>query len=1360
MLDALSLSAPSPASFPSSIADAFEAQVAQRPHAVAVRSDGVCLTYARLDARANQLAWRLRAMGVGREHPRVGVCLPRSAELLVTLLAILKAGGAYVPLDPDYPSERLQLMAEDAGVHVIVTQTRLRSRLPTGGVPTLSLDGMEAELDALASHPPARDVCPDDLAYVVFTSGSTGKPKGVCVPHRGVLRLVLGANYVDVGPDDVMLQLAPVAFDASTFEIWGALLNGARLAVFTQGAAGLDVLGPFLEAQGVTLVWVTTGLFHQLVELGLPGMSHVRELLTGGEVLSVPHARKALEQLPHIRLVNFYGPTENTTFTSFHPIRGALEAEDTTAVAIGRAISGTRMYVLDEAMLPVPMGTVGELYTGGLGLAWGYWERADLTGERFLPDPWSETPGGRMYRTGDLVRERVDGAMEFIGRRDHQVKLRGFRIELGEVESALRQHPSVLETLALVREDSPGDRRLVAYVVARATSVELREHLQRLLPGYMVPAAIVVMDALPLTPNGKVDRALLPLPQSSPEDFVAPESALETAVSRIWAEVLGVGMVSATANFFDLGGHSLLATQVITRMREVTRLHLPLRALFDRPVLRELCASLEEGASAFAEDVIRPAQGEARLSPSFAQQRLWFLDRWMPDTAVYSLPMAFRLEGTLDVTALEQSLQSLVDRHESLRTTFPGEGAPVQLVAQSMSVRLERRTASSLDQAHALLRAAAERPFDLARGPLFRALLVTTSEHEHLLLLNLHHIISDGWSFGVLYQELSAEYLSRLQGVPSSLAPLSIQYADFSSWQRDWLSGDTLSSQLDFWTRLLDGVPHVLSLPTDFPRPSLQRFEGSTLRFSLPLHLRDSLDSLSRLHGATLFMALLSSFQLLLSRYSGQLDFLVGSPIANRTRPQLESLIGFFVNTLPLPARLSGNPSFLDVLLRTRDACLGAYSHQELPFEKLVEELHVERSLSHGPLIQVMFVLQNAPGAPPSFPGLRVEHVELHPRTSKFDLTLSLEESSDGLHGVFEFATALFAPATVARMADHLRRLMEQVVLTPHASIHSLELLSAEERRQWLVEWNDTRRQYPSHSSIVECFAAQASLRPNAIAVRHGSSSISYGELDTRSTRLARVLRAHGVDRLRPQVGVCLPRSPELIVTLLAILKAGGAYVPLDPDYPSERLDFMARDSQVVAIFTQGSLRASVPSGDWQYLSLDVLRDALDASSGAPLECDLRPDDLAHILYTSGSTGRPKGVCIPHRGVLRLVLNSNDVQLGPDDRVAQAATVAFDASTFEIWGALLNGAALVILDKDDVIDPAVLARRLRDERISALVLTTALFNLVSHSEPAAFSRLRFVLIGGENADPSCINRVLSFGPPQRLVNGYGPTENT
>ncbi|MBZ4421311.1 non-ribosomal peptide synthetase, partial [Myxococcus sp. RHSTA-1-4] len=787
------------ASVPShqSIADAFEQQVAGRPHAVALTDEGRNITYAELDAAANRMAWLLRSHGVGRQRPQVGVCLPRSAELIIALLGILKAGGAYVPLDPEYPSERLALMASDASVHVILSRSSLAPRLPTGSWTPLHLDVLTEVWPSLPSHPPERDVGPEDLAYIVFTSGSTGRPKGVCAPQRGVLRLVLDTNYVQLGPDDVLLQFAPVAFDASTFEIWGALLNGARLAIYSKGAAGLDELGAFLEAEQVNTVWMTTGLFHHFVELGLPGTSHVRRLFTGGEVLSVPHARKALEALPRTQVFNFYGPTENTTFTSYHPMQGALPADDAGSVAIGRPITGTRVYVLDEQGRPVPPGEVGELYTAGTGIAWGYWNRPELTAERFLPDFLSTTPGERMYSTGDLVRERPDGALEFIGRRDHQVKVRGFRIELGEVEAALRQHPEVREAAVVVHADVSGGKRLVAYVAAAVSASVLREHLRELLPAHMVPSAFIVLEALPLSPTGKVDRQALPAPRDLPQDdpsFVPPMAGLEETVAAVWAELLGLEAVSATADFFELGGHSLLATRAISRLREVLQQPVPLRALFDRPTLRAFCAGLSgaDTEPARGEAIIPRYPEDARHPLSFAQQRLWFLEQLLPGTTLYSLPMAFQLDGALDVEALEASLQALVSRHESLRTCFPGEGVPAQHITAHPRIPLERVAVGTHEEALSVMRREADTPFDLARGPLFRALLVELDARRHMLVLNLHHIISDGWSLGVLYRELSAEYRARLAGLPSPLPPLSIQYADFAAWQRQWLRGDVL----------------------------------------------------------------------------------------------------------------------------------------------------------------------------------------------------------------------------------------------------------------------------------------------------------------------------------------------------------------------------------------------------------------------------------------------------------------------------------------------------------------------------------------------------------------------------------------
>ncbi|NRD47821.1 non-ribosomal peptide synthetase [Corallococcus exiguus] len=1336
------------------IAEAFEAQAVLRPQAIAVRCDGQQLTYAELDARANRLAGWLKSQGVGRERPQVGVCLPRSADLVVTLVGILKAGGAYVPLDPEYPSERLAFMATDSRVRIIVTHSGLESHLPSGDWHTLRLD---TDADALADFsdgPIARDVVEDDLAYVVFTSGSTGRPKGVCVPHRGVLRMVLNPDYVHLGPDEVLLQLSPVAFDASTFELWGALLNGGRLAVFSPGASALDELGDFLRAERVTTAFLTTGLFNTLVDLGLPGTASLRQLLTGGEVMSLPHARRALELLPGTRVINCYGPTENSAFTSSQPLRAPLGS---SPVPIGHAISGTRMYVLDAQGRELPVGAVGELYTGGSGVAWGYWERPDLTAERFLPDPFSTEPGARMYRTGDLVRRLEDGAVDFVGRGDQQVKVRGFRIEPGEIEAALRLHASVQEAVVMVREDTPGDRRLVAYVTASEplTAQVLRSHMKGHLPAHMVPSAIVVLDAMPLATNGKVERKALPDPRDCPgagEDFVAPETALEQTVARVWADVLRVDTVSATANFFELGGQSLLATQAIGRLCDVLQRPVTLRSLFAHPVLRDFAATLEAAAPVpeHAEAAITPCTGAAREQLSFAQQRLWFLDQWMPGSALYSLPFAFRLDGPLDTVALEQAIQAVVDRHESLRTTFPGEGAALQHVTAHLPVTLEHAETGSEEETLACMQREAERPFDLARGPLFRALLIREAERRHVLVLNLHHIVSDGWSFGVLYQELSAAYRAR------ELAPLPLQYPDYAAWQRQWLQGDVLQRELGFWERQLADVPHVLELPTDRPRPAVQGFAGDIHRFTVPARLHRALETLARREGATLFMALLTGFQVLLSRYSGQRDFVVGTPIANRTRKELEGLIGFFVNTLPIRSRFEGEPSFLQVLAQVRDRALGAYAHQQLPFEKLVEALQVEREASRTPLIQVLFALQNAPTSRLEFPDVTVTPLTLDTRTSKFDLFLALEESGDGLVGTLEYATALFDAATIERLAEHYLHVLRCFVEAPDRATGDAVFMTELEQRRVLQDWNASARPYPSELSIVDAFALQVARRPDAVAVSHGAVTLTYAELDARAEQLARRLRTLGVGRRTPQVGVCLPRSIDLIVSLLAILKAGGAYVPLDPEHPSERLAFMATDARLVAIVTHEAMASGLPPGSWTPVCLDVPWDAVTN----PAAEAVMPVDLAHIIYTSGSTGRPKGVCIPHQGVVRLVLNPDYVRVGPGDRMAQSTTIAFDLSTLEVWGALLNGATLVLFTRDEIIDPDVLARRIQEERVTHMVLATALFNHVARSRPEAFRHLSWMIFGGETADVASVNAVLSHGGPTALINGYGPTENT
>ncbi|HEY0604518.1 MAG TPA: amino acid adenylation domain-containing protein, partial [Herpetosiphonaceae bacterium] len=1058
----------------------FEAQAARTPAATAVIFEEQQLTYGELNARANRLAHYLRARGVGPEV-RVGLCVERSLDLIVGLLGILKAGGAYVPLDPSYPAQRLALMLADTQAPLILTQQAiydaqrsLFAAIPEEVNPAFTGDHqasainpavvcLDSDWAAIAEESEANPdsaVGGDSLAYVMYTSGSTGLPKGVSVTHRNVIRLVSSPNYARLSVDDVFLQFAPISFDAATLEVWGALLNGARLVVFPAGTPSLAELGQALERYQVTILWLTAGLFHQMVDSQLDSLRSVRQLLAGGDVLSVPHVQKVLRTLDGCQLINGYGPTENTTFTCCYPMRHVEQIG--LSVPIGRPITNTRVYVLDRHLNPVPIGVPGELYAGGDGVGRGYLNRPDLTAERFVPDPFGER-GGRLYKTGDLVRYQPDGNIEFLGRRDAQVKLRGYRIELGEIEAVLLRHPAVRECAVLVREDVPGDRRLVAYVVengepstknqepeeqasttppprlpqprqkpaevwGRGPGGEglipaLRAFVQAELPAYMVPSAFVVLDALPLSPNGKLERRALPAPDAarSPLDdsFVAPQSPIEEVLAGIWAGVLRLERAGIHDNFFALGGHSLLATQVISRIRDAFQVELPLRVLFEAPTVAQLAeriVAVQRDAQGLLPPPIQPVARDEALPLSFAQQRLWFLDQLEPDSATYNIPAAWRLHGPLDVAALEQSLTTIVERHEALRTIFTttADGQPVQVIAPPQPVPLplidlhpEGTRLPASEREDVVLRLAgteARQPFDLARGPLIRATLLRLAETDHVLLLTMHHIVSDGWSMEVFARELVPIYTALIAGMPASLAQLPIQYADYAVWQRDWLSGAVLEAQLAYWRRQLAGLP-VLELPTDRSRPALPTFRGARQTFALPAALSKELTALSQREGVTLFMTLLAAWQVLLDRYSGQHDIVVGTPIANRTQEETEHLIGFFVNTLVLRADLSGNPTFRDVLHRVRETALGAYAHQDLPFEQVVDALQPERDLSRHPLFQVMFTLQNVPMVSLELPSLVLNPLPIEYETTKFDLTLSMAEEGSGLVGSLEYTT-------------------------------------------------------------------------------------------------------------------------------------------------------------------------------------------------------------------------------------------------------------------------------------------------------------------------------------------------------------------
>jgi amino acid adenylation domain-containing protein len=1359
------------------IHDRFVEEVAKRPEAIAVVCAGEKLSYGELNERANRLAHHLQTLGVGSETP-VGILMDRSVEMIVGLLAILKAGGTYVPLDPAYPEPRLAFMVHNAAIKLVLTQQRWSELAAAYPVQVICVDSEWPLIAQQSADNPRHQVGPDNLAYITYTSGSTGIPKGTCIPHRGVLRLISQPNYVTLDAEQVFVLAAPLAFDASTFELWGSLLNGAKLVVLQPALPTLGELGQCVRQHGVTTLWMTTGLFNLMVDEHLDDLKGLDQLLTGGDVGSVRHFRRVLREAPGCKLIHAYGPTENTTFSSCYPLESVTQLGDT--VSIGRPISNTQIYLLDEHYQVVPVGGVGELYIGGDGLARGYLNQAELTAERFVPDAVSGAVGARLYRTGDRVRYLADGLLDFLGRVDHQVKLRGFRIELGEIESILNQHPAVREAVVVTRTDQQGDRRLVAYVVVtgehapeQSTARDIfRAYLAEQLPDYMVPSAFVLLEQLPLTPNGKVDRRALPAPVSThsmlSDAYRAPSTPTEEMLATIWSQVLGIEEIGVDDNFFALGGHSLLATQVMSRVSQAFQIEVPLRILFERGTIGALAEAIEtrsaQAVTVAGRPIVPRKRGDA-TPLSFAQQRLWFIDQLEPNNSFYNVPAAVRLSGELDVHALERTVTEIVRRHEVLRTTFASvNGEPVQVIAEPSPVELtivdlqdvaaeERETT-----ARRLAVEEAQRPFDLSRGPLWRSTLLRLSEREHALLMTMHHIVSDGWSMGVLIREMATLYEAYSRGEESPLPDLSVQYADFAAWQREWLQGEVLEHQLGYWREQLSGAPAVLELPMDHPRPAVQTFRGASQPVTLSAELTDNLKQLSQREGVTVFMTLFAAFQILLSRYSGQRDICVGTPVANRNRLETEALIGFFVNTLVLRSNLCDDLTFRELLQQVREVTLSAYTHQDVPFEKLVEELQPERSLSHSPLFQVMFGLMNAPQAEFELRGLTFSAVEGEAQTAKFDLNMSLTEFGPVVTGALEYNRDLFDPATVKRMVEHFERVLSAVITDPEQRIGGLNLIGESERRQLLSEWNDTAANYPQDKCLHQLFEEQVERTPEAPAIVFDEQQLTYRELDERANQLAHHLRRLGVSA-DVKVGVLMERSAEMVVSLFAILKAGGAYVPMDPEYPMERLTYMFNDSEVQVLLTQQRLVDHLPENMGQVVCVDADWEDIARESTQPPSSTVTSQNLAYVIYTSGSTGRPKGSMIPHSGICnRLRWMQDAYRLDATDSVLQKTPFSFDVSVWEFFWPLITGARLVIARPGGHQDSAYLVDLIAAQQITVIHFVPSMLQVfLEEKNLESCSCLRMVVCSGE-ALPFDLQERFFASMSAELHNLYGPTE--
>ncbi|MFL5383082.1 MAG: non-ribosomal peptide synthase/polyketide synthase, partial [Longimicrobiaceae bacterium] len=1366
----------------------FEAQAARAPGAAAVVFEGGELTCAELNARANRLAHHLRALGVGPDA-RVAICVERGPAMVIGLLAILKAGGAYVPLDPGYPAERLRYMLHDSAPAAVLTQGSLEGveALFAGvDVPVIDLEGTEWA-GCPATDPGRAGLTPGHLAYVIYTSGSTGTPKGVGVEHRSLANhTAWQAGAFGIGPDDTVLQRTSISFDASVWELWTPLATGARLHLLPPAAAkDPAAIGRAVEEGGVTVAqFVPTLLQAVLASLPEGGSLPCRLLFCGGEPLSaalVAEARAAGAG----EVVNLYGPTEATIDSTWHRC-GA----DERAPSIGRPVANARVYLLDARGEPVPVGVAGELYVGGAGVARGYLGRPELTAERFVADPFSADPGARMYRTGDRARWLADGTLEFLGRTDFQVKIRGFRVEPGEIEARLAEHPQVREAVVRVREDAPGEKRLVAYVVGAdsVTADALRAHLSERLPEHMVPAAYVRLDALPLTPNGKLDRKALPPPEAdayAAREYEPPAGETEAVLAEIWAEVLRVDGVGRRDNFFDLGGHSLLAVQVISRVRQVLEVEVALGEVFTRPVLADFARELEARSRA-ALPPIEPADRQAALPLSFAQQRLWFIDRLEGAGAAYHMSTRLRLQGELDRAALVRALDRIVARHEALRTTFvETDGGPVQRIAPAEASAfhlVDHDLRGRADAGAELRRVLAEEAgarFDLAHGPLIRGRLARMADDDQVLLLTMHHIVSDGWSMGVLTHEIGALYAAFRAGLPDPLPPLPVQYADYAAWQRRWVEGEVLRRQAEYWEETLAGAPELLELPTDHPRPARQDFAGGALGIELGAELAAALKALSRRHGTTLFMTLMAGWAAVLSRLSGQDDVVVGTPSANRGRREIEGLVGFFVNTLALRVDLSGSPVVAEALARVKARALEAQANQDIPFEQVVERVQPARSLAHTPLFQVMFAWQSAPRRQLELPGLAQASLGPAPRpgsapgpepgpepqtTAKFDLMLSLGEAGGRIAGGVEYATSLFERETVGRWLGYLRRVLEAMAADDGASVERLPMLSEGERARVLREWNATEAEIPREACIHELFEAQVERTPGATALVFEGERLAYAELNARANRLAHHLRALGVGP-DARVGICVERSVEMVVGLLAILKAGGAYVPLDAGYPVERLRSMVEDSLPAVLLTHPPLAgtaAALAAGP-DLPVVDLAGDAAwahlpDANPGRGA---LTPRSLGYVIFTSGSTGRPKGVMLEHGSLVnRLQWMQDRYAMTPGEALLQKTPFSFDVSFWEFFWPLMVGARLVVARPGGHREPAYLAETIRREGVTTAHFVPSMLQLfLEHPDAEACAGLLRVPVSGEAVPAALVRHFHERLPGVQLTNQYGPTES-
>ena len=1376
---------------PAALPDLFQQQVTRTPRATAVVYGGAGVSYARLNARANRLARYLVSLGAGPER-LVAIAMPRSAEMMVTVLAVLKAGAAYVPVDPAYPADRIAYMLADANPVTVLTTTHTGRGLPAG-TPQVAVDDPavmtaltrldDTDLDDSARTGPLSSASP---AYVIYTSGSTGRPKGVVIEHRSLTALLSWARAEFTAHELAkVLASTSLSFDVSVFELFTPLTTGGSIEIVRDLLTLADNSGR--RWQGSLISAVPSALTEVL---SVHGASATAEsVVLAGEALTARAVTTIRAALPGVRVRNIYGPTEATVYATAW--RADVQAADQdapagragTAPPIGRPVSGMRALVLDEELRPVPAGTTGELYLAGLQLARGYLNRPGLTSERFVACP-SGAAGERMYRTGDLARYITGAQIEYLGRVDDQVKIRGYRIELGEIEAVLAAQPGVGQAAVTVRRDRPGDGTLVGYAVpaagGRLDTTVLRAAVARALPGYMVPTAIAILDRLPLTPSGKLDRQALPAIGSSavPNPQATPSTARERALCEMFAQVLGLEQVGVEDSFFGLGGHSLLAARLVSRIRSTLGIEVPIRAVFEYPTVAMLASSLDTAGR--GRPLLAPAARPGRLPLSFAQQRLWFQAELHGPNPAHNIAVAWRLRGRLDADALTAALRDVAGRHESLRTVFPViDGLPYQHVIAAAAAQPTITVAMAR---HAnlpgLLARAARHAFDLTSELPVRAAVFTLGKQEHVLMLVTHHIAGDGWSMDVLMRDVARAYDARRVGRPPRWPALPVQYADYALWQREMLGADRdpdslASRQASYWTAALAGLPEQLELPYDRPRPADPSYRGDAVQLRLNAGLHRRLLELARDHQVTLFMVLQAALAALLTRSGAGTDIPIGAPVAGRTDEALADLVGFFVNTLVLRVDVAGNPSFAELLDRVRDTDLAAYAHADLPFERVVELVNPARSAARHPLFQVMLVSDDDAGVGDwQLPGLAADDIELQREAVTFDLTLAYRQQYDpegapiGVRATLSYARDLFDHGTVQSLAARLTRLLRQAASHPHHPVSELEILTRHERDQILLRWNEVGRDAPQ-ATLPELFQRQVAQTPDATAVMDGQTALSYAELNARANRLARHLISLGAAP-EQMIAVAMDRSSELVVALLAVLKSGAAYLPVDPGYPADRVEYMLAEAAPVTVLTTRPIVDRLPVGP-RYVLLDDPAVAAELSllpgtdlTGADRAGAIHPDSPAYVIYTSGSTGRPKGVIVPHAGIVNFLARMHaEFGMTAADRFLHKASISFDASVWELFTPLTIGASVVVAHNDGHRDPAYLAQLIRDQRVTAAVFVPSMLRvLLAEPDAAQWVSLRHVRSGGEELSAAIRDQLFDVLPSSRLYNCYGPTEMT